>query len=94
VWAQRREKPVENGNGMMDGGMMTGVMGGVMLFWGLLGLALLVLAVVATIWLAKRISPSASRSTEGPEDVLRRRYAAGEIDRDEFLRVQSELTRR
>jgi putative membrane protein len=81
--------PVGHG-GVVDGGMM----GGVMLFWGLLGLALLVLAVVATIWLAKRISPSSSRSTKGPEDVLRRRYVAGEIDRDEFLRLQSELTRR
>jgi putative membrane protein len=79
--------------GVMDGGMMLG-MGAVMLFWGLLGLALLVLAVVATIWLAKRVSPTPSGSSEGPEEVLRRRYAAGEIDRDEFLRMQSELTRR
>lgn len=83
--------------GMMDGGMMGGGMmigmGAAVLLWGLLGLALLVLAVVASIWLAKRLSPGPSGSSEGPEEVLRRRYAAGEIDRDEFLRMQSELSR-
>lgn len=78
---------------MMDDGMMLG-MGAVMVLWALLGLALLALAVVATIWLAKRLSPGPSGSREGPEEVLRRRYAAGEMDRDEFLRVQSELAQR
>ena len=79
--------------GMMGGGMMLG-MGAVMVLWALLGLALLVLAVVATLWLAKRMSPGPSGSSEGPEEVLRRRYAAGELDRDEFLRMQSELAGR
>ncbi len=78
-------------DGMMN--MMAGMMGGWMLLWALVGLALLALVVVATIWLAKRVSPGPLVS-EGPDAVLRRRYAAGEIDRDEFLRVQHDLSGR
>ncbi|MDP9406657.1 MAG: SHOCT domain-containing protein [Actinomycetota bacterium] len=82
---------MEPDGGMMN--MMAGMMGGWMLLWALVGLALLALVVVATIWLAKRVSPSSSAS-EGPDAVLQRRYAAGEIDRDEFLRVQRDLSGR
>lgn len=68
--------------GLEMGGMMSG-----MLIWGLLGLALLVLAIVATVWLVRHMrgrgNPSAAH--ESPEDILRRRYAAGELDEDEYL---------
>ncbi len=79
-------------DGMMY--MMAGMMGGWMLLWALVGLAMLALVVVATIWLAKRVWPGPPSASEGPDVVLRRRYAAGEIDRDEFLRVQHDLSGR
>ncbi len=72
--------------------MMAAMMGGWMLLWALVGVALLALVVVATIWLAKRVWPRPPSASEGPDAVLRRRYAAGEIDRDEFLRVQHDLS--
>ena len=79
-------------DGMM--GMMNGMMGGWMLLWALVGLAVLVLAVVAAIWLGKRLSPGRPGEQTGPDEVLRRRYAAGEIDREEFLRVRQDLSGR
>ncbi len=64
-----------------------------MAIWGLVGLALLVLAIVGTVWLVRR--PTNERDSksavESPEEVLRRRYAAGEMDEDEYLRRRSGL---
>lgn len=83
---------------MMGGGMgnMMG-MGAWMVLWLLVGLALLGLAVAGIVWLVRRAGSGsgASHSTwqrESPEDVLRRRYAAGEIDEEEFARRMSVLT--
>ena len=74
---------------MGDGGQMMGMMVGGMLLWALIGLVLLVLGVMTAVWLGKRLVSGQSQS--GAEDVLRRRYAAGEVDRQEFLRVQQDL---
>ena len=76
--------------GMMD--MMGGMMAGWMLLWALVGLALLVLTVLAAIWLARRLSPGRTDEAPGADEVLRRRYAAGEIDREEYLRMQRDLS--
>ena len=67
---------------MEMGGMMLG-----MLIWGLLAVALLVLAILATVWLARHMTGAGNPSAahESPEDILRRRYAAGELDEDEYL---------
>jgi putative membrane protein len=72
--------------------MMSGLMGSWMVLWVLLALALIVLAVVATVWLVKHLSSSGS----GPDDrrILERRYASGEIDREEFLQRRDDLARR
>lgn len=72
--------------------MMSGWMGGWMVLWGLLALALVVLAVVATIWLIKHLTSSGS--SDEHRQVLERRYAAGEIDREEFLQRRDDLARR
>jgi putative membrane protein len=61
----------------------------------LVGMAFLVLFVVGIVWLVRSIQ--GTRSTDGgPGDsaleLLRRRYAAGEIDEDEFLRRRSGLS--
>ncbi|SDY80707.1 putative membrane protein [Modestobacter sp. DSM 44400] len=73
-------------------GAMMGMMGGWMLLWALVGLALLVLAVLAAIWLVKQLKADRQGSDSVPDDALRRRYAAGEIEREEFLRMQRDLS--
>ena len=73
-------------------GMMDGMMVGGMLLWGLIGLVLLVLGVMTAVWLGRRLFSGQSQSDA--EDVLRRRYAAGEVDREEFLRAQQDLAGR
>ncbi|MEU0684434.1 SHOCT domain-containing protein [Streptomyces albogriseolus] len=83
-------------NGMMDG------MGAWMLLWGLVWLVLLALVIIGLVWLVRfLIRNTASKDTtsrpadaEAPEDILRRRYAAGEIDEDEYLRRMSGLGHR
>lgn len=71
----------------MDG--MAG-MGIWMLIWGLLGLALIALVVVGVVWLVRSMSSSRPNAAE---QELRRRYAAGQIDAEEFRRREEELRR-
>jgi putative membrane protein len=73
----------------MMGGMMTW-----MLLWGLVGLALLGLAVVGIVTMVRRSDRDADRvpRVESPDEVLKRRYAAGEIGEDEFLTRRSGLS--
>lgn len=80
---------------MMSGGMMGG-MGVWMLLWVLVGIAVLVLAVVGIVSLVRRTGNRESGPASGgelPEDLLRRRYAAGEIEEDEYLRRRSGLSK-
>jgi putative membrane protein len=82
---------------MMRGccGMMGG-MGIGMLAWGLFLLALFVLAVVGIVWLLRTMSQARQSSTqnreESPLTELERRYARGEIDREEFLQRRENLS--
>ncbi|MGH3516157.1 MAG: SHOCT domain-containing protein, partial [Haloechinothrix sp.] len=64
-----------------------------MVLWGVVGLALIGLSIAGIVWVVRR-GDSHQRpnpSAESPEDVLKRRYAAGEIDEDEFLRRRAGL---
>jgi putative membrane protein len=70
-------------------------------------LALIVIAVIAVIvaivFLVRHLSrtggtsstvavpPAAASGPESPKDILKRRYAAGEIDRDEYLQKLGDL---
>lgn len=74
-----------------DGDMMSGWTGSWIVLWAVLALALVVLAVVATVWLVKHMSSSGS----GPDDrrILERRYASGDIDREEFMQRRDDLAR-
>lgn len=76
--------------------MMTG-----MGLWGLLLivalLAVLVVAILGSVWLFRQLRPDAAAATvpadsDGPRDLLRRRYAVGEIDDEEYERRLSALT--
>jgi putative membrane protein len=69
------------GGGMMGGGMMGGGWSG-MLWFGLLALAVIVAVGLALAFLVVRrpTGPAA----EDPRDILRRRFARGELTADEF----------
>ncbi|GGL44452.1 SHOCT domain-containing protein [Planomonospora parontospora] len=59
--------------------------------------ALLVVAVIAAVVFGLALMVRASRTRRGPapddpREILRRRYAAGEIDEDEYLRRMSGLS--
>ena len=71
---------------------MMGMMGGWMLLWGLVGIALLVVLVLGAIWLVNHRTPTRPDASHGARELLHRRYAAGEIDREEYLRMQRDLS--
>ena len=69
-------------------GFHAGWMGFWMAFWWLLGLA----ATILLVWIAARAAGGPSwRTDETPEQILKRRYARGEIDREEYERRSSDL---
>lgn len=80
---------------MMDRMDAMGGMGGMMLWmllWGLVGVALLVLIVVGIVWLTRRSNTATQMPPlDSPEEILRRRYAAGELDEDEYFRRRAGL---
>lgn len=57
--------------------------------WWIVGVVLLLLLV----WAVARASglPGPSRTEEPPETILKRRYARGDIDREEFERRLTDL---
>ena len=79
---------------MGGGGMMT--FGGMGLLGGLIGLifnlALVIGIVVLIVWAVKRFS-SGNLSTGGqtPREILQTRYARGEITRDQYQQMLSDL---
>jgi len=84
------------GMGMMGGGLMNGgMMGGMgMTLLGLLFL-LLVLAGVAllVIWAVRRSGGGLGSGREDPMEILRARYARGEVGCEEFERMREDLAR-
>ena len=74
------------------GGCMFGpwgwtMMAVMMLFW----LVFLVGIVLLIVWAVRQFGP-AGRTTERPLDILSRRYARGEITREEYDRMRRELS--
>lgn len=75
---------------------MHGGMGVWMALSGLIGLALLVALILVIIWLVRSLLTSGDRDRphqDEAEAILRRRYAAGEIDEDEHQRRRDALRR-
>jgi putative membrane protein len=68
-----------------------GWMGAWMWLGWIVGLGLLVLLVWAVARAAG--SPTAPRQDDSPETILKRRYASGEIDREEYERRLTDLRR-
>jgi len=80
------------GGGMMGwGGGGPGLVGGgllMLLFWGVL----IVAAVVGVRWLWDQGRPAAGRGREESSlEILKRRYARGEIEREEFEMKKRDL---
>ncbi|NKQ55652.1 SHOCT domain-containing protein [Amycolatopsis sp. K13G38] len=65
-----------------------------MLLWGLIGLALLILIIVAIIWLIRHLLADPASRADPAGEQLRRRYAAGDIDHEEYERRRAELRKR
>ncbi len=62
---------------------------GMMAIWWLFGLAVLGVLIWAVIRVAG--SPGIGRGEESPEAILKRRYARGEVDREEYERRLTDL---
>jgi len=60
-----------------------------MLLWWILGLAL----VLAFVWFIVPASRRGGPPAETPEQILKRRYARGEMDRQEYERKLEDLRR-
>lgn len=80
-------------SGMMGDGMMSGMMGGGMLIGWLVPLLVLAGLTALVVWAVRELAGHRDDGT--PEDgalaTARRRYARGEIDREEFRTLRSDL---
>lgn len=54
-------------------------------------LLVIILVVLVLMMIRRRPSPPEQPQRESPREILKRRYAAGEIDEDEYLRRMSGL---
>lgn len=85
------------------GGMMDGMFGSGlgMIIMVIVMLAVLGLAIAGAVWVVREVGGRSRRAIEppatgapavdGPREILQRRYAAGEIDEDEYFRRLSGL---
>ena len=85
-------------HGSMDGGMMGGAGFGLSaLVWTLLGIALVVLIIVAIVWLALRLRHDDREGVRPASSALNEldgRYARGEIVRETYLQMRRDLDAR
>lgn len=78
---------------MMGGGMMGGGMGFGMFFGWIFWLLILALVAYGIFWLVRQSgSQSQSPTNETPLAILKRRYAAGEIDQPQYEAMKSQLS--
>jgi putative membrane protein len=76
---------------MMDGGSMMGMML-LMFLFGLLLMVLFVLIVVAAVkWLWGPKMPFFISDRENALEVLKKRYATGEIGKEEYERIKRDI---
>lgn len=74
--------------------MMNGMWSGmwvVWLFWGIFGLLLITLVALAIVWLARNLNGKSNAGRDDVEQVLRREYASGRIDEEEYQRRRAHL---
>lgn len=71
-------------------GPYMGSMGWWMVLWWVVGIVVLVLLVRAVVG---SLAGSSARGEDAPEQILKRRYAKGEIEREEYQRRLEDLRR-
>lgn len=77
----------------MDGMAGCGAMGLVgAIVGGLLGLALLVLLILGSVWLARQLRAPRGGSSPEALEIVRREYAGGGLTREEYLQRRDDLT--
>lgn len=91
MWTALLADPSQRWPEHMWDGMMGGWWGFGMILGTLFWLALLVLVIVVIWRLAKGGPILGGGGTESPLEVLKRRYARGEIDREEFEAKKRDL---
>ena len=64
-------------------------MGGIPMI--IIWLLLIVAAIVGIRWAVNTNRPSGSAGGKDALEILKRRYAAGEIDRDQYLAIKKEI---
>lgn len=91
--------PMIFGWGMMGGGMMGPGRGGWGMGWGfgwIFGLLFMAALVAGVVWLVTFIASSgtspSTRQEESALDILKKRYAKGEINKQEFEDKKKDLT--
>lgn len=78
------------GGDMMGGGMWPFTFGWMMLGWALV-IAVLAAVVIAVVWILRRVG-GPSRPMDSPLDILKRRYAQGELTPEQFEQMKRHLT--
>lgn len=78
---------------MMDRWDMMDGWGGVAGFWMLVGVLVIAVVVLIGVWLIVRSTRDARSPSPSALDILRERYARGEITKDEFEAAKRTLGR-
>jgi len=77
---------------MMGTGMMGGGMGGWMVFNMIFWLLLVVGLVFLAAWMIRKYATGGGRSEETALDILKKRYARGEITREEYEEKKRDIS--
>lgn len=63
-----------------------------MVFMAIFWIAVIGGVIRLIVWLANRTRTAVGEGRESPLDILKRRYASGEINREEYERMKEELS--
>ena len=77
---------------MMNTGNGAWMMSGMWLMSGLFWILIIAGTVLVVRWLAGRNNQGKSFTTESPLDVLKKRYAKGEIDAETFEQMKRDIS--
>ncbi|MBA2316426.1 MAG: SHOCT domain-containing protein [Euzebyales bacterium] len=75
----------------MGGGGMMGGMWALGIVWLLAGLVVIALMVAAIVWLVRSQTGDGRRGVDDARSELDRRYAAGEVAREDYLQRRGDL---